>query len=88
MRSRFILMVVAILLIAGFAALNWTEIIRPTPVAFGPIVMDAPLGAILLAMNFWRTTGSFLRHAYATNVVLMAAGFVLAGYQIAGYVFT
>lgn len=50
MRSRFILMVVAILLIAGFAALNWTEIIRPTPVAFGPFVMDAPLGAILLGL--------------------------------------
>ena len=46
------------------------------------------LGAILLAMNFWRTSTSFLRHAYATNVVLMAAGFALAGYQIAGYVFT
>jgi hypothetical protein len=46
------------------------------------------LGVILLAMNFWRTSTSFLRHAYATNVVLMAAGFALAGYQIAGYVFT
>jgi hypothetical protein len=44
------------------------------------------LGAILLVMNFWRSTASFLRHAYATNVALMAAGFVLAGYQIAGYV--
>jgi hypothetical protein len=44
------------------------------------------LGAILLAMNVWRSTASFLRHAYATNVVLMTAGFVLAGYQIAGYV--
>jgi len=44
------------------------------------------LGAILLAMNFWRRTASFLRHAYATNVLLMAAGFVLAGYQFAGYV--
>jgi hypothetical protein len=44
------------------------------------------LGAILLVMNVWRSTASFLRHAYATNVVLMAAGFVLAGYQIAGYV--
>jgi HupE / UreJ protein len=43
------------------------------------------LGAILLAMNFWRGTASFLRHAYATNVVLMTAGFVLAGYQMAGY---
>ena len=45
------------------------------------------LGAILLAMNFWRRTASFLRHAYATNVVLMTAGFVLAGYQLAGYFF-
>jgi hypothetical protein len=44
------------------------------------------LGGILLVMNFWRTTASFLRHAYATNVALMAAGFALAGYQIAGYV--
>jgi hypothetical protein len=43
------------------------------------------LGAILLAMNFWRRTASFLRHAYATNVLLMSAGFVLAGYQFAGY---
>lgn len=50
MRSRFVLLVVAILLIAGFAALNWTEIIRPTPVLFGPIVADAPLGAILLGL--------------------------------------
>jgi hypothetical protein len=46
------------------------------------------LGAILLAMNFWRTTSSFLRHAYATNVALMSAGFALAGYQLAGYALT
>ena len=50
MRSRFVLLVVAILLIAGFAALNWTEIIRPTPLLFGPVVADAPLGAILLGL--------------------------------------
>jgi hypothetical protein len=46
------------------------------------------LGAILLAMNFWRGTASFLRHAYATNVLLMTAGFVLAGYQLSGYAFS
>jgi hypothetical protein len=50
MRSRFVLLVVAILLIAGFAALNWSEIIRPAPLLFGPIVADAPLGAILLGL--------------------------------------
>jgi hypothetical protein len=50
MRSRFVLLVVAILLIAGFAALNWAEIIRPTSVWFGPFMADAPLGAILLGL--------------------------------------
>ena len=43
------------------------------------------LGAILIAFNLWRRSGSFMRYAYATNVVLMACGFVLVGYQLAGY---
>ncbi|MEH6719984.1 MAG: HupE/UreJ family protein [Aurantimonas endophytica] len=43
------------------------------------------LGAILIVMGFWRRTPSFFHHAYTANVVMMAAGFVLFGYQIAGY---
>jgi hypothetical protein len=43
------------------------------------------LSAILIVMNYWRRTASFLRHAYVTNVVLLTAGFVLTGYQLAGY---
>lgn len=50
MRTRTIALVVAILLVAGFAALNWAEIIRPTPLLFGPVVADAPLGLILLGL--------------------------------------
>src|SRR3954471_3444674 len=50
MRTRTIVLVVAILLVAGFAALNWTEIVRPSPLMFGPVVADAPLGLILLAL--------------------------------------
>jgi hypothetical protein len=42
------------------------------------------LGAILIAMGFWRRRQSFLRHAYTANVVMMTAGFVLVGYQLAG----
>ena len=45
------------------------------------------LGAILVAMNTWRHSASFLRRAYAANVVLMTAGFVLAGLQISSYLF-
>ena len=50
MRSRFVLLLVAILLIAGFAALNWSEVNRQSPLLFGPFVMEAPLGAILLSL--------------------------------------
>jgi hypothetical protein len=50
MRSRYVLLIIAILLIAGFAALNWAEITRPSPLLFGPFVMEAPLGAILLGL--------------------------------------
>ncbi|MBB6092835.1 hypothetical protein HNQ60_001713 [Povalibacter uvarum] len=46
------------------------------------------LGVILLFMNYWRRTASFLRHAYFTNVLLMTAGFVLTGYQLSGYFLT
>jgi HupE / UreJ protein len=43
------------------------------------------LTAVLIALSYWRTRPGFLRHAFATNTVLMMVGFVLTGYQIAGY---
>jgi len=43
------------------------------------------LTAVLIALSFWRTRSGFLRHAFVTNAALMAVGFVLTGYQIAGY---
>jgi|SRR5688572_14191270 hypothetical protein len=43
------------------------------------------LSAILIAMNYWRRTDAFARQALAANVALMAAGFVLIGYQLAGF---
>jgi hypothetical protein len=43
------------------------------------------LGLMLIAFNLWRRSGVFFRQAFAGNVVLMAAGFVLAGYQLTGF---
>src|SRR5271154_1185582 len=43
------------------------------------------LTAVLIALNYWRTRGGFLLHAFAANTALMTVGFVLTGYQIAGY---
>jgi len=43
------------------------------------------LTAVLLLLSFWRTRHGYLRHAFAANTVLMAAGFLLVGYQLTGY---
>jgi hypothetical protein len=43
------------------------------------------LSLILIVFNAWRRSGGFFRHAFATNVALMAAGFVLAGFQLTGF---
>jgi HupE/UreJ protein len=43
------------------------------------------LTAVLIALSFWRTRKGFLSHAFATNATLMAVGFALTGYQVAGY---
>jgi hypothetical protein len=46
------------------------------------------LSGILIAMSYWRRTKSFAKHAYTGNVVMMSAGFLLMGYQLAGYFVT
>ncbi|MDH0611888.1 MULTISPECIES: HupE/UreJ family protein [unclassified Agrobacterium] len=46
------------------------------------------LATILIAMGYWRQTRSFWRYAYSANVVMMAAGFTLFGYQIGGLLFS
>jgi hypothetical protein len=43
------------------------------------------LMGVLILLSLWRTSPGYLRHAFATNTVLMAGGFILAGYQLAGY---
>lgn len=43
------------------------------------------LSGILIIMGFWRRTDAFRHHALSANTALMAAGIVLMGYQITGY---
>jgi hypothetical protein len=40
---------------------------------------------ILIALTYWRTRNGFIRHAFATNAIVMACGFLLVGYQLSGY---
>src|SRR3954463_6208333 len=44
------------------------------------------LGAILIALGYWRTHRSFTHQAFAFNAIVMACGFLLVGYQLSGYV--
>jgi len=50
MRARLLFIIVAIVLVAGFAAQNWNEIQRTAPLNFGVIIADAPMGMILLGV--------------------------------------
>ena len=46
------------------------------------------LTAVLIGLSYWRRHGGFLQHAFITNTLLMAGGFILVGYQLTGYVVT
>src|SRR3954468_6157062 len=50
MRARVIVPILAILLLAGFAAQNWSEISRPVPFNVAVTTVQAPLGLILLGL--------------------------------------
>jgi hypothetical protein len=43
------------------------------------------LTAVLIGLSYWRTRSGYLRHALLTNTALMTGGFILVGYQLAGY---
>ena len=43
------------------------------------------LVAVLIVLTAWRRHDSFFRHAFVANTVLMAGGFTLVGYQLAGF---
>jgi len=44
------------------------------------------LSSILILISYWRRSDKFMRHAYSANIILMTSGFILTGYQIAGYI--
>jgi hypothetical protein len=43
------------------------------------------LTGILIALTWWRARQGFIEHAFATNALVMACGFLLVGFQLSGY---
>lgn len=50
MKLRTLLLILFILLVAGFVALNFAQILQPTALNFGVTEVQAPLGLVLLGM--------------------------------------
>jgi hypothetical protein len=50
MRGRMAFIVLAILVVAGIAALNWPEFTRPEPLSFGVLTATVPLGVVMLVL--------------------------------------
>lgn len=50
MYLRTLLILVLLVLLAGFAALNWSAVMQPTQLSLGFASIEAPLGLILLGM--------------------------------------
>ncbi len=50
MKIRTLLLILFILLVAGFVALNFAQILQPTALSFGVTEVQAPLGLVLLGM--------------------------------------
>ena len=44
------------------------------------------LSAVFILLSIWRSNQSYLKHAFATNTVLMTGGFLLAGFQLSAYI--
>ena len=44
------------------------------------------LTGVLIGLAYWRAHAGFARHAFAANTLLMVGGFLLMGFQLAGYV--
>jgi hypothetical protein len=50
MRGRIVFIVLAVLVVAGIAALNWPEFTRAEPLSFGVLTATVPIGVLLLSL--------------------------------------
>lgn len=64
MRIRLILLLAAIAVLAAFAALNWSEFVRPAALGWGFGVVEVPLGLLLLSLLALSWVGFLLMSSY------------------------
>ena len=73
MRTRLTLLLAGIVLMAVFAALNWSEFVRPAQISWGWRISEAPLGLVLLALLVLSWIGFLIGSAYMETRYQLAA---------------
>lgn len=43
------------------------------------------LSGVFIILSIWRTSASYMKHAFITNTALMTGGFMLAGFQLSAF---
>ena len=43
------------------------------------------LSLVYVGLSVWRTSGSYMRHAFVTNTLLLGSGFLLTGFQLSAF---
>ena len=73
MRTRLTLLFVGIIVMAVFAALNWSEFVRPAQLSWGWRIGEAPLGLVMLALLVLSWVGFLIGSAYLETRYQLAA---------------
>ena len=73
MRTRLTLLLAGIVLMAVFAALNWSEFVRPAQLSWGWRIGEAPLGMVMLALLVLSWIGFLIGSAYLETRYQLAA---------------
>ena len=73
MRARTLLVLIVVLLVAGFATLNWSVFAAPTMLSVGFFVFEAPLGLLMLGLVIVITLAFAIYMAYWQASILVEA---------------
>lgn len=71
MRIRTLLLLLVLVMVAAFSALNWTVFVTPTVLSLGITSVQAPLGLIMLGLLIFLTAFFLVFVVYLQSTVLL-----------------
>lgn len=71
MRVRTLALIIVLIAVAGFAALNWSVFLTPSALSLGVTSVQAPLGLIMLGLLIFLTAFFLVYLVYLQSTVLL-----------------